>query len=186
MRSLTIETENQIASNWCWCATATSIANFYEGEGVWSQCKLAMKVFATNDCCKATEVIGLGGRVITWDITVNGDYNKTQPANVGLAETGHHESTGPNNQKISFDLVRQEINAGRPILIALAYSGWFINGGHGVIITGYNDTDPKNPTIEVRDPAPGVRNSVCDFNDFPESYSLFHNTSFANYLLTKK
>ena len=186
MASLTIATENQIASNWCWSATGTSIANYYEGEGAWNQCKLAMKVFAKNDCCTATPVIGPFGRQTSWNITVNDAYNKAQPGDAALKATGHYQTSGPYKQKISFSMVKQEIDGSRPILIALEYSGLLISGGHAVIITGYNDTDHSNPTIEVRDPDPWVRNSTCDFNEFPESYSWLHNTSFANYLLTKK
>jgi hypothetical protein len=65
---------------------------------------------------------------------------------------------------LSFSDVKKEIDNVRPILAAL--SGL---AGHGAVITGYRNFDPKTRTIEVQDPSGGSK-IVCDFNTFPGSY----------------
>jgi hypothetical protein len=44
--------EHQDAGNWCWAAVATSLRNYFAGAVNETQCGLASKIFAPNDCCK--------------------------------------------------------------------------------------------------------------------------------------
>jgi Papain-like cysteine protease AvrRpt2 len=142
-----IQTQEQLM--WCWAAASASIANFYERERKppWTQCEVANLVLGVTYCC--------GIRVQ--------ECNKGVQFYEALVKMGHAASTPGGG--LSFFGVQQEIDAGRPILAGLSN----IVGGHGVVITGYNNFNPAKPTIEIQDPQYGSK-SVCDFNTFPRSY----------------
>ena len=138
----------QVRLNWCWAAAAASIANYYEKNESWTPCKVANLVFNRTDCCEVLRGAGCDEGV---------EFYKA------LQEMGHLEDAP--RSTLSFSDVKKEIDKGRPILAALR--NW---AGHGVVITGYNNFDPKTRTIEVQDPSGGSK-IVCDFNTFPGSYS---------------
>jgi hypothetical protein len=70
-----------------------------------------------------------------------------------LEMMGHLENAP--RSRLPFSDVKKEIDNGRPILAAL--SGL---AGHGVVITGYDNFDPKTRTIEVQDPSGWVENGM--------------------------
>ena len=79
-----------------------------------------------------------------------------------LEKMGHLEDAPGSG--LSFIGVKQEIDQLRPVLAALKGLA-----GHGVVITGYDNFNPKKRTIEVQDPSGGSK-MVCDFNTFPGTY----------------
>lgn len=133
--------------NWCWAAATASIVKYYEKNESWTPCKVADEVFNRKDCC---------GVLSGAQCDHGAEFFKA------LEMMGHLENAP--RSRLPFSDVKKEIDNGRPILAAL--SGL---AGHGVVITGYDNFDPKTRTIEVQDPSGGSK-MVCDFNTFPVSY----------------
>jgi hypothetical protein len=136
----------QVRLNWCWAAAAASIANYYEKNETWTPCKVANLVLGRTDCCGVSGV----------------QCDKSVEFFEALKTMGHLEDAPRSG--LSFSDVKKEIDKGRPILAALKGLA-----GHGVVITGYNNFNPKTRTIEVQDPSGGSK-IVCDFKKFPGSY----------------
>jgi Papain-like cysteine protease AvrRpt2 len=147
-RYLPIKVETQERINWCWAAAAVSISNYYTNTQKWRQCELANLTFNRKDCCSG---LRCNSQSSFWG---------------ALERTGNASSLvqGP----IALDQIIWAIDRGEPIAVVLT-SGI---GNHGVIITGYNNHDPKRPTIKVQDPDPVGWTVICDFNTFPKSFSL--------------
>jgi hypothetical protein len=140
----------QVRLNWCWAAATASIANYYrcQGKMTWTPCEIANLVFDRKDCC------GVNGVQCDKGVALSEPLEK-------MKLLASNPAGG-----LSFKGVKQQIDDGRPILAALSSLA-----GHGVVITGYNNIDPKNPTIEVQDPNSGSK-MVCDYNTFPGSYGF--------------
>jgi hypothetical protein len=149
-RHLPIEIETQQRINWCWAAAAVSIANYYANTREWKQCQLANQIFDRTDCCNALKC---DRQATFWG---------------ALKETGNASSIV--NGPISMDQVIWAIDRGEPISVVLKA----LVGNHGVVITGYNNHDPKHPTIQIRDPDPMGWTVICDFNTFPKSFSILY------------
>jgi Papain-like cysteine protease AvrRpt2 len=137
----------QVRLNWCWAAATASIVNYYEKNESWTPCKVANVVFNRKDCCGVLDGVWCDKGV---------EFYKA------LEMMGHLEDAP--RSRLSFSAVKKEIDNGRPILAALSSLA-----GHGVVITGYNNFNPKTRTIEVQDPYGGSK-MICDFNTFPGSY----------------
>jgi hypothetical protein len=136
---------------WCWAATSASIADYYEKGQTWTPCKVANRVLGRTDCC------GVGG--------VNCD--KAIEFTKALETMGHWEKTGSSGLTLSG--IKAQIDQGRPILAGLA--GLKGLPGHGVVITGYDNSNPKKATIEVQD-SEDASKTICDFDTFPRAYGL--------------
>jgi Repeat of unknown function (DUF5648)/Papain-like cysteine protease AvrRpt2 len=147
VRSLNFVEQPQQQTNWCWAATSVSVARYYDPANTWTQCLLVNDALAQTTCCQ------------------NG---ATRPCNQSwygdraLTIVGHLASTGGAS---TFAIVQSEINALRPISIAIY---WFGDGGHNPLIDGYSAAS-VSPTIDIQDPWYG--HSTQDFNSFPASYN---------------
>ena len=123
--------QNQQQSNWCWCATTVSVANFY-GDAL-MQCAFANTHLSRMDCC------GAGAA---------GPCNVTSDLVTPLRRVGHLASwrTGAP----SFNDIRTEIDAGRPLTIRIQWAG---GGGHFAAAVGY--LVGSTTWVAVDDPAFG-------------------------------
>ena len=52
-KRLTFDEQLQQQSNWCWAATGTSVALFYDASPAWTQCTLADAALGFGGCCAA-------------------------------------------------------------------------------------------------------------------------------------
>ena len=134
----------QTQSNWCWAATSTSIAQYYDPATTWTQCTVANGELSRNDCC--------GGGA-------SGPCNQANTLDTALSRVGHldHMVSGT----VGRDDIKNEIVAGRPVCARTAWSG---GGAHFVAIAGFIEGD----LIEVHDPISGVSN--VDYDVFVTSY----------------
>lgn len=119
-RSLAFDMQTQLFSNWCWAATSTSVASFYSPTTTWTQCKVACKEKNLTTCCNsplpsACNTYGTLGS----SLTTVGHFNKSEAASA-----------------TTWEKVKAEIKAGRPIGARTAWSG---GGAHFVAIYGYQD-----------------------------------------------
>ncbi len=151
----------QLQTEWCWAATSTSVAHYYNSASPWTQCTVANKAQGQTTCCQNGASSACN---VPWYL------------DQALTIVGHFASEIGGQPSLS-QLI-SEIDAKRPFGIRL---GWNGGGGHFVIIDGYDNTDPANPTIEVKDPI--YQTSTQDFNTFPSTYqggASWTNTYFTN------
>jgi hypothetical protein len=107
----------QTQSNWCWAATANSVSHFYWFFSSWTQCRIANGELGHSDCCNSP---------------VPSTCNVPWYLDKALTRTKNYVSiTG----QVSFQQVRDEIDAGRPVGARI---GWNGGGGHFMVIYGYS------------------------------------------------
>lgn len=94
---LNLRIQKQMLDNWCWAAIASSIAKF-RGKGDFPLCQVASGVLGKPTCCRAPAQCNELARLET-ALTLMGVYRG--------------KIAGPP----SFDVIRSEIAAGRPICI---------------------------------------------------------------------
>ncbi|WP_169814781.1 papain-like cysteine protease family protein [Nocardia crassostreae] len=115
-KQLAFTMEAQTQSNWCWAATATSVSHYYWLFSHWTQCKVACNELSRTDCCGSP---------------VPSECNVPWYLDRALTRTDNLDSfTGA----ITFDRIKQEIDAGRPIGARIE---WGTGGGHFMVIYGY-------------------------------------------------
>jgi hypothetical protein len=130
--------ETQEQTNWCWAATAVSVARKYAAAAQWSQCSLATALYAAQGraliCCgddrsacnlpqKLSEVFGVAGH---------------------LAEAL--------DDAIGFDDLKAEIARDRPVCVRI---GWKAdpNDGHFIAVTGCRVSSDGEQYVHVQDPS---------------------------------
>jgi hypothetical protein len=132
---LAFQMQTQEQSNWCWCANAVSIANFYGG--AWTQGQLANTQLGQTTC------------------TVDGSTavcNVQSPEPGPLSTVGHLSSWRTGTP--TFSEIQTEVDGGRPVSTRIQWTG---GGGHFVTVTGYLENtefitvqDPGGTTSDIR------------------------------------
>jgi len=117
-KQLAFNMEMQTQSNWCWAATSTSVSHFYWFWSTWSQCRVANGELGQSDCCHSTVPSACN---VPWYLD--------------KALTRTHNFVSITGQQASFQQVRDEIDAGRPVGARI---GWNGGGGHFMVIYGYS------------------------------------------------
>ena len=116
-KQLAFNMEAQTQTNWCWAATAKSVSHFYWWFSPWTQCKIANAELGRSDACNSP---------------VPSACNVPWYLDRALTRTNNYVSiTAP----VTFDQVRAEIDAGRPVGARIGWSG---GGGHFMVIYGYS------------------------------------------------
>jgi Papain-like cysteine protease AvrRpt2 len=146
-RQLSFTMEAQTQTNWCWAATATSVSHFYWFWSTWTQCKVANGELGRADCCNSS-VPSLCN--VPWYL----DRALTRTNNYVSIMSG----------QASFQQVRAEIDAGRPVGARIGWSG---GGGHFMAIYGYS-TALGDEYLDIDDPIYGK--SHLTFADFASNY----------------
>jgi hypothetical protein len=138
--------ETQEKSEWCWAAVAVSIDKYFNSKSTLTQCEVANRVLGGENCCKS-----------------NGNCNQPETLIDALNSVKRLSSTltGP----LSFELVRGELDAGRPVCARIKWSG---GGAHFVVITGYQLLTSGARHLEVVDPF--NPNSTIDYDDLCNAY----------------
>lgn len=116
-RQLAFDMQLQTQSNWCWAATATSVSHFYWLWSTWTQCNVANGELGRSDCCNSA--VPSACNVPWW-------------LDRALTRTNNFVSM---MGQASFQQVRSEIDAGRPVGARI---GWNGGGGHFMVIYGYS------------------------------------------------
>jgi hypothetical protein len=133
----------QTESNWCWAATATSVSHFYWWWSTWTQCRVANGELAHSDCCNSPVPSACN---VPWYL----DKALTRTNNFVSIMGG----------QASFQQVKSEIDAGRPVGARI---GWNGGGGHFMVIYGYSRI-LNFEYFDIDDPIYGKSHlSVSDF-----------------------
>lgn len=156
---LTFRVEKQLKDNWCWAAVSSSIANFYDGDSGWTQCRIANAHLGKTVCCGSAaisaecdepsrlhEALGVIGIFVRMD--------RSPP-----------EGSGPG---LPFTAIQQEINANRIIATRVGWHG--SGGGHFQAIAGWRTTISGKEYISITDPIYEEMEIV--FSDFASQFAL--------------
>lgn len=117
-KQLAFNMQMQTQSNWCWAATSASVSHFYWFWSTWSQCGVANGELGHSDCCNSPVPSACN---VPWYLD--------------KALTRTHNFVSIIGQQASFQQVRDEIDAGRPVGARI---GWNGGGGHFMVIYGYS------------------------------------------------
>jgi Papain-like cysteine protease AvrRpt2 len=126
--------QQQQQTNWCWAATATSVAHYYDVSSTWTQCQVANSQTGRNDCC--------GGGAST-------SCNTAQPLDTPLTIVGHLDHVIVAAE--TYDNIRSQIDFGRPLCLRVAWSG---GNAHFLAAKGY-DAHSGGQIVNVDDPIYG-------------------------------
>jgi hypothetical protein len=137
---LDFQMQHQQQSNWCWAAVSTSVALYYDAASTWTQCTVANGELSRTDCC------GTGAST---------SCNVYGYLNTALTRVGHLDRM--DSSVASFQAVDDEIDAGRPIGIRVAWSG---GGAHFLAVIGYLEDDTNY--VAVDDPIYGKSDLTYD------------------------
>jgi len=130
---LSFQMQHQQQTNWCWAAVSTSVALYYDPLSNWTQCTVANGELGRSDCC---------GTGASTSCNVYGYLDSA------LSRVGHLDHM--DGSVAGFQAVDDEIDAGRPVGIRVAWSG---GGAHFLAIIGYLE-DVQN-YVAVDDPIYG-------------------------------
>jgi hypothetical protein len=133
---LNFQMQTQTQTNWCWAATSTSVSLYFDRHSQWSQCKVANTTLKKKDCCS-------GGAASVCNIPYFLD--------LALTTTGNFDRIS--NGEESFPVVRNEIEADRPLCIRV---GWAGGGGHFLCIVGWIQAASGVEYYWLSDPIYGV------------------------------
>ena len=81
---------------------------------------------------------------------------------------------------LTFDEIRHEIDAERPICIRIA---WRDGGGHFIVIVGYEVTPRGVNKVIVEDPARGRGRALVPYNQLLSNYDVGHGEWTATFFL---
>jgi hypothetical protein len=158
-KQLAFNMEAQTQTNWCWAATAKSVSHFYWFFSPWTQCKIVNAELGRSDCCNGT---------------VPSPCNVPWYLDRALTRTNNYVSiTGA----VTFDQVRAEIDAGRPVGARI---GWNGGGGHFMVIYGYSHVFITGQSyFDIDDPIYGKSHlRVSEFSSNYQSSGSWTHTYF--------
>ncbi len=146
--------QGQDQINWCWAATAVSIAVYYDSASPWLQCTLADAEFGRTTCCDDGSTAGC---------------DRPWYLNLALTRVGHFARAEPGPEPLQPTLAT-EIEARRPVATKI---DWSEGGGHFPVITGYTDFVVGEPPVRekylaIQDPAYGQ--SFVPYDSFRTAY----------------
>ena len=141
MPILNFELPLQEHSNWCWAAVTAAIVHFFTPESQVRQCGIAHDELDLR-CCEDPER----------------KCNQVHRLQLPLARIGRLR--GQQKQGVlSFNEIREEIDAGRPICVRV---GWNGGGGHFVVISGYDVLPKMGEVVIIDDPQAGQSRLTYD------------------------
>jgi hypothetical protein len=133
----TIATETQLATNWCWLATAASVDRFHSGTT--TQCSLANQLLKQTTCCQSPGSV---------------DCNRTGGAEDALTAIGRFgfTSSALYGQAPALSDVQDALEASQPPIAQLELEP---GREHVVLLAGHGIDAAGNPFVRVGDPAEG-------------------------------
>jgi Papain-like cysteine protease AvrRpt2 len=157
-KHLAFNMQMQTESNWCWAATSTSVSHFYWWWSTWTQCRVANGELGHSDCCNSPVPSACN---VPWYL----DKALTRTNNFVSIMGG----------QASFQQIKSEIDAGRPVGARI---GWNGGGGHFMVIYGYSRIF-NFEYFDIDDPIYGKGHlSVSDFADNYQGSGTWTHTYF--------
>lgn len=136
--------ETQQESEWCWAAVSVSVDHYYRPDSYSTQCEIASQVIE-GDCCAQPQ-----------------QFDEPERLQDALGAVGR---LGSITGRLTFEQLKAEIDAGRPVCIRIEWDG---GGAHFLALDGYRVLQSGARTVDVADPF--YADSTNDFDAFPSQY----------------
>ena len=143
--------QQQLQSNWCWSAVATSVGLLFK-TGQWTQCATVDGCLPSTVCCNtptpaSCNQYGYLDKSLTYTRSFNPPFLY-----------GPYSATN----------VEAQISSGLPVCVRVQWNG--STAAHFLAITGYSypDADPSSVTIDLQDSIYGTTSMA--YADFPAQY----------------
>jgi hypothetical protein len=125
--------EHQNETFWCWAATSVSVSHYYKSDSSWTQCRMVNAERQLTTCCRDGSATGCNVPNVL----------QSPLERVHVLDRWQRGS-------VSFDRIREEIDAGRPLAWRIE---WPDGTGHFAVIEGYQSTGSR--LVAVEDPWTG-------------------------------
>lgn len=143
---LSVSVPHQVG-NWCWAAAAVGVANCYEPEERWDQCRVAARVFGVLNCCQDGNPLSQYNITKNMDLALGATHNYKDTADLKM----QHIDTQNASEKVV-----EEFNARAPTVLRFAgeQSGVVDPVGHAVVVTNMGATGdaPEGKFFLIQDP----------------------------------
>ena len=144
-KRLGVPLHKQQASEWCWAAVSQAVVLFFNPAADLQQCKIVGNAFH-RACC------GDGDAPVRDPACNRPGYLHEVLGTLGLLAKPSPDAQQPNIKgPASFDVLRREIDRGRPVCVLIK---WRNGGGRGhfIMIEGYSISASKTPYVFVPNP----------------------------------
>ena len=141
--------QHQEQSEWCWTAVATSVSHFYSASSPWRQCEVAKAELKQETCCQD------GASIVC---------NQPWYLDSALIRTNNLDYVLEGTS--TFDGVQNQIDNDRSLGVRI---GWAGGGGHFVVLSGYDTSQPGSQLLRVEDPLYGP--SWVTYDSFVSAYN---------------
>ncbi len=172
-RAVSLRVQHQEKTEWCWAAVSTSIDHFFRPDSTHTQCDIASSVLNRNCCGGATS-------------SSSDACNMPQALNPVLGRF-HLLAADPILKPLTFDQVRSEIDAGRPVCVLIKWldnQNQITNRGHFIAVNGYRVTPAQKLFVSITDPLYGASEIAYDqFSSQKGGYRDGRGVWFASFLV---
>ena len=158
---VSLHMQRQKMPEWCWAAVSVSVDLFFRPNSSHTQCELAGSALNLQ-CCD-------GGRPAE-SVQCNAPH-----ALAAVLGRLHLLAGDPLQKTLTFDQVRKEIDAGRPICVLIKWldkNGQPGPRGHFIVIDGYRVTPAQKQFVSIADPLYG--SSEMDYSQFASGHGGYH------------
>jgi len=148
-----LKVQRQKKSEWCWAAVSVSIDRFFRPDSTHTQCDIVSGAIKLP-CCEESP-------------RGQPDPCNTPHALHPVLGRFHLLAADPIVKPLTFNQVRTEIDAGRPVCVLIKWldnQAQLTNRGHFIALNGYRVTPAQKLFVSVTDPMYG--SSEIDFEHF--------------------
>jgi papain like cysteine protease AvrRpt2 len=146
--TMAFRVDTQEETNWCWAAVTSAVDRYYHRDSFLTQCEVVARTANGADACLDPD-----------------EHNTAGILDQALKTIGVEHFV---DQSVPFHTLQTEIDAGRPVCVAI---DWVGGGSHFVVLCGYQLwTDGTNviETVDVADPF--YADSTCIFSSLTQAY----------------
>lgn len=151
----------QMASNWCWAASAQMVLRFMGFTSV-KQCDIANIMGNRRDCCQPLGPVPESGPIVYNHACDAADVTR-------VYKDGWNVDSVAQEGVLPFEMLEQEINEQRrPVEVGIQWAHG--KGRHLVVIYGCQLNDANEQLLHVRDPLPDYCEGQVLYDELMNSY----------------
>jgi hypothetical protein len=206
-RGLSFKVPHQERSEWCWVAVSLGVDRFFRPDSTHCQCEIAGSALNLK-CCNGTqpadshsakaadarpeaskEITDSSRGAVGTAAVLRGssDTCNTPHAIHPVLGTYHLLAADPITKPLTFEALRSEIDAGRPVCVLIKWldsQGQVTQRGHFIAINGYRVTSAQKEFVSITDPMYGE--SEVAFEQFSSAHGGYRDGRgvwFASFLV---
>jgi hypothetical protein len=174
--ALSFKVQRQEKSEWCWAAVSVSVNRFFRPDSKHTQCAIAGTALGLS-CCDGAQ-------------PVPSDSCNAPHALHPVLGRFHLLAADPIVNPLTFNQVRTEIDAGRPVCVLIKWldnKGQVTDRGHFIALDGYRVTPAQKMFVSITDPFYGSSETAFDhFVNGKGGYRDGRGVWFASFLVANK